>query len=77
VGAWFPPDAFDNFQEVLFLNIEVLIPARAERVLETAYGEWRTPVTEYHWDRIPNWLHVPPGAEWPSLPASANHESAA
>jgi phosphorylcholine metabolism protein LicD len=68
VGAWFPPDAFNNFRSLTFSGTRVLIPDPPERVLETAYGDWRTPVKKYDWFRIPNWLHIADGAIWPKLP---------
>lgn len=67
VGAWFPLDAFDNFRSLTFSGIRVSIPDPPERVLETVYGDWRTPVKEYDWSRIPNWLHIADGATWPKL----------
>jgi hypothetical protein len=67
-GAWFPLDAFDNFRSLIFSGTHVLIPDPPERVLETAYGDWRTPVKKHEWFRIPNWLQIADGAAWPSLP---------
>lgn len=68
VGAWFPLDAFNNFRSLTFSGTRVSIPDPPERVLETAYGDWRTPVKKYDWFRIPNWLHIADGATWPKLP---------
>jgi LicD family protein len=67
-GAWFPLNAFDNFRSLMFSSTRVSIPDPPEPVLETAYGDWRTPVTKYEWFRIPNWLHIADGEAWPSLP---------
>jgi len=67
-GAWFPLDAFNNFRSLTFAGTPVSIPDPPERVLETAYGDWRTPVKKYDWSRIPNWLHIADGATWPKLP---------
>jgi hypothetical protein len=66
-GAWFPADAFNNFRRVSFAGTSVLIPDPPERILETVYGDWRTPVKKYDWFRIPNWLHIAEGAAWPKL----------
>lgn len=67
-GAWFPRDAFDNFRRVIFCGREMLIPEPPETVLETIYGDWRTPVVAYSSVDIPNRLHLPEGAEKPCLP---------
>jgi hypothetical protein len=67
-GAWFPLDAFKTFRSHTFSGSRVLIPDPPERILETAYGDWRTPVKKYDWFRIPNWLQIAEGAPWPKLP---------
>jgi phosphorylcholine metabolism protein LicD len=67
-GAWFPLDAFNNFRSLTFLDTRVSIPDPPERVLETAYGDWRTPVKKYECFSIPNWLHIADDATWPKLP---------
>jgi hypothetical protein len=68
-GAWFQPDAFANFRKRTFLGSEVLIPDPPERVLESIYGEWRTPVKSYNSNgSIPNRLELPAGTEQPGLP---------
>ena len=36
-----------NFRSLTFAGTRVSIPDPPERVLETAYGDWRTPVTKY------------------------------
>jgi hypothetical protein len=67
-GAWFPLDAFNNFRSLTFSGTRVLIPDPPERVLETAYGDWRTPVKKHDWFRIPNSLHIADGETLPKLP---------
>jgi hypothetical protein len=65
-GAWFLPDAFNNFRSITFAGTPVSIPDPPERVLETAYGDWRTPVKKI--DRaVPNRLDIADGATWPKL----------
>ena len=66
-GAWFPLDALSNFRGVTFNGIHASIPDPPERVLETIYGDWRTPVKEHDWSRIPNRLHIADGATAPKL----------
>jgi hypothetical protein len=66
-GAWFPPDAFNNFRSLTFAGTRVSIPDPPERVLETAYGDWRTPVTKHESWCIPNGLHIADGETWPKL----------
>ncbi len=66
-GAWFPPDAFNNFRSLTFAGTRVSIPDPPERVLETAYGDWRTPVTKHKSWCIPNRLHIAEGETWPKL----------
>lgn len=67
-GAWFPLNALNNFRIVTFKGIRVLVPDPPERVLETAYGNWRTPAKNHDWFGIPNWLHIADGATAPKLP---------
>jgi phosphorylcholine metabolism protein LicD len=66
-GAWFPLDAFNSFRSLTFVGTRISIPDPPERVLETAYGDWRTPIKKYHSFRIPNRLHIADGASWPKL----------
>ena len=66
-GAWFPPDAFNNFRSLKCAGTSVSIPDPPERILETVYGDWRTPVKKYDSGRIPNPLHIADGATWPKL----------
>ena len=41
-------DVFGKFTPVRFLGrLDALIPANAEKFLETSYGDWRTPRTEF------------------------------
>jgi hypothetical protein len=68
-GAWFQPDAFDNFRNCTFLGSEVLIPDTPESVLEAIYGDWRTPIKSYNSNgSIPNRFDLPARAKQPSLP---------
>lgn len=58
-GAWFRPDAFENFRSCRFLGSDVLIPDPPEPILEAVYGNWRTPVKTYDSNgRIPNRIDV-------------------
>ena len=66
IGAWFPIDAFSNFRSLPFSGTCVSIPDPPERVLEAAYGDWRTPTKDHDRSRTP-WLHIAPGATWPKL----------
>jgi hypothetical protein len=61
LGESFSADAFDRLREITFLgDLKVLIPDAPESVLETIYGDWRTPVHAYasHLDPL-NRLSVP------------------
>jgi hypothetical protein len=67
IGAWFPEASFGDLREVVFLgDISVLIPEFPELVLETIYGDWRTPVSAYN-SRVGllNRFHVPKGSPMP------------
>jgi hypothetical protein len=69
VGEVFPRDAFDRFREIVFLHdLRVLIPDPPETVLETIYGDWRTPdrACDSHWDLL-NRLRIPLGDPMPQL----------
>ena len=66
-GAWFPPDAFNNFRSLTFAGTRVSIPDPPERVLETAYGDWRTPVTKYSSGCNRNELRIADGEPGPKL----------
>lgn len=70
LGASFPKGSFDELQEVRFVgNPRVLIPASPERVLEAAYGDWRTPAPAYDSSRdLLNRLRVAPDEPLPELP---------
>jgi hypothetical protein len=72
-GAWFQPDAFDNFRSCTFLGSEVLIPDPPEPVLEAIYGDWRTPINSYDSNgSIPNRLDLPAAAQQPDLADSVD-----
>jgi hypothetical protein len=63
-GAWFPANAFDSLRTCTFLGNEVLIPDPPEPVLETMYGDWRTPAKTYDSNgSIPNRLDLPSAAK--------------
>jgi hypothetical protein len=67
-GSWFPLHAFNNFRRLTFLGTRVSIPDPPERVLETAYGDWRTPIKKFDWQNNPNRLHIAEGETLPKLP---------
>ena len=73
IGASFPPNAFDEFQEVRFVeDLIVLIPASPERALESAYGDWRTPAPKYDSSGdLLNRLRLAPDQPVPELPRPA------
>jgi hypothetical protein len=67
-GAWFRPDAFDNFRDSTFLGIGVLIPDPPEPVLDAIYGDWRTPIKSYDsTGSIPNRLTLAFAPQWPQV----------
>lgn len=51
----FDREAFTDVRRRTFLDdVEVLVPGGAELVLETIYGDWRTPVRDYRHDQNRN-----------------------
>lgn len=48
----FPYAPFE-LERIDFVGLHVLAPAGAERYLETKYGDWRTPRTDWHWAYSP------------------------
>lgn len=50
----FPKDAFETLERKVFPgNFSVWVPVRAEKVLETIYGVWRTPARSYNYENGP------------------------
>lgn len=51
---------FDEFEEVEFKGIKVNVIKQTEKYLEEQYGEWKIPVTQWHWGRNPKCLRNQP-----------------
>ena len=50
----YPADVLRDFRPVRFAGeIEVLAPVQWERFLAISYGDWRTPVADWHYSRGP------------------------
>ena len=73
LGEFFPRNAFDRLSEIAFMgDLKVLIPDPPAIVLETIYGDWRTPVRVYRSHRdLLNRLLIPPGDPIPCFSPSS------
>ena len=50
----FDRQAFDELRPMRFKDVDVLVPGRADLVLQTIYGDWLTPVRDYRHDQNRN-----------------------